>query len=200
MKIYQTLLLAGTVFGLGFTSPALAETLLKTKASADMEDAVKVDTETDVITDKVYNEDGEIVATRTTRTVTDTYKFDTNRNGILDEDEFVSYSYTMIDHDGDGVIDEVEWSDYNTHWYKPVDVKPRNGSFASYDLDGDGYLDAAEYQRAYDADLYRAWDTDKDGIVRMSDYERMTTTYHNLDNSGRYRWVDRDKPTPVPMN
>lgn len=183
MKFYTTMLLAGTVLGLGFSTPALAD------ASANMEGAVKVDTQTDVVTDKIFNNDGEIVATTTTRTITDTYKFDTNQNGILDEDEYVAYSYTMIDHDGDGVIDEVEWHDYTTIWYEPVNVTPRSGSFASFDLNGDGYIDATEYQQAYDVNLYRAWDSNNDGTVRMSDYEAMTRTYYDLDNDGLYEWV-----------
>jgi hypothetical protein len=189
MKIYQTLLLGGTILGLGMVGPAMAETSLNASSATNLNNAVKVDTQTDVVTDKVYNNDGEIVATNTTKTVTDTYKFDTNNNGILDEDEYVIHSYTMIDHDGDGMIDDVEWKDYNTHWYGPVGLKPRSESFTAYDLNADGYLDGTEYQQAYDADLYRAWDTDKDGVVRTSDYEAMTTTYHDLDNDGLYEWV-----------
>lgn len=183
MKLYTTLLLAGTVFGLGMASPAMAET------AVNLDNAVKVDTQTDVITDKVYNEDGEIVATHTTRTITDTYKFDANQNGILDQDEYVAYSYTMIDHDGDGLIDDVEWDDYTTIWYEPLDVKPRGDSFASFDLNSDSYIDATEYQQAYDANLYQAWDSDNDGTIRMSDYETITRTYHDLDNDGLYDWV-----------
>ena len=192
MRIHTTMLLAGTVLGLGFVSPVLADTSVNTNTSANLDDAVKVDTQTDVVTDKVYNNDGEIVATHTTRTVTDTYKFDANENGILDQNEYVAYSYTMIDHDGDGLIDDVEWNDYTTIWYEPVDVEPDNERFTAYDLDGDGYIDTTEYEQAYDADLYEAWDSDNDGTVRMSDYETITRTYHDLDNDGLYDWVTVD--------
>ncbi len=192
MRLYQTMLLAGTILGLGMASPAHADTAVNAGANVNLDNAVKVDTQTDVVTDKVYNNDGEIVATNTTKTVTDTYKFDANNNGILDQDEYVTYSYTMIDRDDDGVVDDVEWNDYTKLWYQPVDVKPRADAFVSYDVDGDGYIDATEYKKAYDVNLYNSWDANSDGSVQMSEYQTMTTTYHDLDNDGLYEWVTVD--------
>lgn len=189
MRIYQTLLLTGTALGLGMATPALADTSASTQSSANLDNAVKVDTQTNVETDKVYNDEGEIVATNTTRTTTDIYKFDSNQNGVLDENEYITYSYTMIDHDGDGMIDDVEWNDYTEIWYEPVEIKPDSATFTSYDLDGDGYIDVTEYENAYDVDLYQAWDVNNDGHVRMSEYETITTTYHDLDNDGLYEWA-----------
>lgn len=197
MKTLNTLLLAGTALALA--SPALAETMITTTttpATANAEiiappTAVKVDTKTDVVTDKTYNHEGEVVSTTTTKTTTDTYKFDTNSNGILDEDEYVTYSYHVIDYDRDGRVNNTEWNKYTTFWYEPykVEMDPEVTTFVSYDVDGDGFIDTAEYSKAYDMNIYHAWDMDKSGSVDMVEYKSMTTTYHDLDKDGVYDWV-----------
>ena len=184
MKHMKFLLLAGTVMTLGFANHAQAETQIPP-------DAVKIDTQTQVTTDKQYNNQGEIVATTKTTTTTDYYEFDTNQNELLDPEEYVVYSYEVIDHNKDGKVNNKEWNDYTTIWYEPVDVHrdPETSTFVAYDIDGDGYIDMTEYKNAYDVDLYNAWDKDKSGALDMNEYKSMSTTYHDLDKDGYYEWV-----------
>jgi len=184
----KLLLLAGVAASLTFATTLTAQAATDTSVPPQ---AVKVDTNTDVTTDAKYNANGEVVATETTTTTTDVYQFDTNQNTYMDQDEYVVYSYTKIDHNGDGLVDEIEWNDYTNYWYSPLPIKhdPVKQSFVSYDLNGDGRLDRSEYEKAYDVNIYQSWDSNKDGRVDMSEYQTITKTYYDLDNDGIYEWM-----------
>lgn len=186
---FSKLLLAGSCLVLGFSAPAAADLGVSTN------NAVKVDTTTDVSTDKVLNAQGEVVSETTTTTTTDTYVYDTNKDMMMDRDEYVVYSYEVIDYDHDGMIDEGEWRDYTTIWYEPVDVvyDADTHTFVSYDVNGDGFIDATEYRNAYDVDLFTAWDVDSSGTVDATEYQTITTTYRDLDKDGVYDWVNVKK-------
>lgn len=184
------LLLAGVAAGLTFGT-TLSTPSMAAQDTTIPPHAVKVDTQTDVVTDTQFNTKGEVVATETTTTVTDVYQYDTNQNSYMDQDEYVVYSYTKIDHNGDGLVDEIEWNDYTNYWYSPLPVKydPVKQSFKSYDLNGDGRLDRSEYEKAYDVNIYQSWDSNKDGRVDKGEYETVTKTYYDLDNDGIYDWM-----------
>lgn len=186
----KIVLLAGLAAGLTFGT-ALSSSAMAAQDTTIPPHAVKVDTQTDVVTDTQFNTKGEVVSTETTTTVTDVYQYDTNQNSYMDQDEYVVYSYTKIDHNGDGLVDEIEWNDYTTHWYSPFQVKydPVKQSFKSYDLNGDGRLDRSEYEKAYDVNIYQSWDSNKDGRVDKGEYETVTKTYYDLDNDGTYDWM-----------
>lgn len=183
----KTLLIASVIGGLSIgtalSTPAMAETQIPAGA-------VKVETKTDVVTDKEFNPKGEVVVTETTTTITDIYEYDTNKDNFMDEDEYVTYSYTKIDHNGDGLVDEIEWNDYTNYWYSPLPMKhdPVVQKFVSYDLNGDGRLDRDEYEKAYDVKIYSAWDANQDGRVDRAEYETINRTYYDLDSDGIYEW------------
>lgn len=164
MKLSHLTLLAGTVLGLGLAMPAQADNI-KTNTSANMS------ADTDIETTFYY--------------------YDQNNNNRMDQDEYLQYSYTTIDYNDDGYIDETEWNEYTTVWYEPVDLTYDNTQeFASYDADGDGYIEMNEYSEAYDySPMYTAWDVDGDGYIEISEYNTMTTTYIDSDADGVYEWV-----------
>lgn len=188
---FSKLLLAGSCLVLGFSAPAAADLGVSTNAG------VKVDTKTDVTTDKVLNAQGDVVSETTTTTTTKSYRDQITPTMQMDRDAYVVYSYEMIDYDHDGMIDEGEWRDYTTIWYEPVDVvyDTETHTFVSYDVNKDGFIDATEYNNAYDVDLFAAWDADSSGTVDATEYQTITTTYRDLDKDGIYDWVNVKKET-----
>lgn len=191
---FSTLLLAGTCLAIGFTAaPAAADLGVNTTG------AVKVDTQTDVVTDKVLNAEGEVVSQTTTSTTTKTYRDQIVPSMQMNRDQYVVYSYEMIDYDHDGMIDDGEWRDYTTIWYQPYDIHHdhETHTFVSYDVNGDGYIDSTEYNNAYDVDLFTAWDVDNSGTIDAKEYTTVTTTYRDLDKDGVYDWVSVKEDTKV---
>lgn len=116
------------------------------------------------------------------------YGYDTDNDGFLEETEYVGYSYDLIDYDDDDLINESEWSDYTSIWYEPYNDVDYTGTFTSYDLDGDGYIEYSEYETNYDSDLYTAWDIDNDGYIEDYEYNTAANMYVDYDNDGLYEW------------
>ena len=195
---FKTLLLTSTVLVFAAGAPAMADTVnhsSSTTLTTGAQDgvpagAIKVDTDTDVKTNKVYNEDGEIVSTKTTTTTTDTYEYDVNRDQMMDESEYVTYSYSVIDYNNDGIVDDTEWRQYRTIWYQPeqVPVQAETRTFVSYDLNGDGVMDMTEYKSARDLNIYKAWDINHDGVVDVEEYQTITASYDDADKANIYTW------------
>jgi len=115
--------------------------------------------------------------------------YDADNDGYLEMVEYVDYSYDLIDYDNSNTIDRTEWQDYQTVWYDPYTVEyDTDYGFDYYDVDNDGYLEYAEYEEAYDPDLYDAWDEDDDGLIDDDEYETVGTTYVDYDDDGLYEW------------
>ena len=174
MKSLKTLLVATTVLGLGFATTAQADTRINTTTETTL---------------------GTPVANTNVNTATNTdvnttnYFYDKNNNGMMDRDEYVTYSYTTIDYDGDGMIDETEWNDYTTTWYEPIDATYDNTrTFTSYDVNSDGYIETSEYEDAVDYNVYTSWDSNGDGVIDTTEYKTFTTAYADMDTNNRYTW------------
>lgn len=123
--------------------------------------------------------------------VTPTYSYvayDTNRDGRMNEDEFMTYSYNNIDVNSDNLIDENEWNDYTSIWYEPYDIDADTAEFSSYDTDNDGFIEMSEYESSYDSDLYTYWDSDNDGFIETNEYEQVANNYVQVDTNDVYTW------------
>ncbi len=115
--------------------------------------------------------------------------YDVNENTYLDADEYVTYSYDLIDYDNDGIIEATEWDYYTDVWYEPYDFDYDVGyDFDHYDTDGDGFIEVTEYENAWDEEIYRAWDSDNDGIVEMTEYNDVIGAYEPYDTDRLYDW------------
>ncbi len=135
--------------------------------------------------------DSSNTTTTTTTTTTRYYTYDINQDMNMDQNEYVTHSYRLIDYDRDGRVDRTEWNKYTTVFYQPIGLtaEPARVDFVGYDVNGDGFIDTTEYTKAYDVKVYEAWDADRNGVVDAAEYQKVTTTYHDFDNDGIYDWV-----------
>lgn len=190
-------LLAGTALTFGFFAvhgTAGAEDMKQTTTTST---GVNVDAGVaGVTTSKETNtttsvESGNSIETQTT--TTNEYNFtsyDSDKDGMLEEPEYVQYSYKVIDYNQDTKVDQDEWKYYTQVWYQPYEnVKPdTTRTFVTYDVNGDGFIDVAEYQKSYDKNLYTAWDVDHDGMIEPSEYNTTVKSYVVIDKDGHYKW------------
>ena len=118
------------------------------------------------------------------------YTYDTDGDGFIEETEYVQYTYDVIDYDNEDGISTDEWDTYTTVWYEPYDSITYNTErdFEYYDTDGDGVIEAVEYEKAYDNSFFTAWDKDGDGFIEYTEYQTLPTVYENYDTDNVYTW------------
>ncbi len=84
----------------------------------------------------------------------------------LDEDDFYTFTYAIIDVDDDELLTPEEWVYGYDYYYGDYLVD----DFVAYDVDGDGYLEYAEYYDVlYDTDFYATWDIDMDTYLSKAE-------------------------------
>lgn len=118
----------------------------------------------------------------TTQTQTRTYSYDSNQDGFIQPDEFTTYVYTRTDLDGDGYMDDEEWTHTTSRFYRPYeDVDYSNYTY--WDQDKDGRLDDNEVKTLIEkTGLYSKWDTNEDGKVSLTEFE--IGTFNAYDDNG----------------
>ena len=89
-------------------------------------------------------------------------EWDTNGDGALDPQEFVTgfssmATYSGFDADGSGALDQTEWDSGLTEV----------GEYQNMDLNGDGMVDEAEYN----ALLFNRYDQDGTGMLEAAEIE-----------------------------
>ncbi|MDN3687566.1 EF-hand domain-containing protein [Cyclobacterium jeungdonense] len=100
-------------------------------------------------------------------------------NSYLDDEDFYTFNYALIDTDDDDLLTEEEWT-YGYDYYYGDYLKDGYDSFEAYDVDGDGYIEYTEYYDGlYDTDYYVTWDIDKD--TYLSQEELAENVFENWD-------------------
>jgi Ca2+-binding EF-hand superfamily protein len=115
-------------------------------------------------------------------TQTHTYSYDTNKNGMIDPDEFTTYFYSRSDTNGDGYLGDDEWKVSTSKWYRPYkDVNYNNYTF--WDQDKDSKLDANEVKTLVEkTGLYSKWDTNLDKKIDNDEFAK--GTFFAYDDNG----------------
>ena len=115
--------------------------------------------------------------------------YDMNKNNYLEPDEYMTYSYHVIDLNDDDVVTEEEWNSYTTVWYEPLDVeRTKVEAFTSYDVDGDGDIDFTEYSEGPETYVFTSWDADGNGYIDADEYNSVVTEYRTVDENNIYVW------------
>ena len=97
-------------------------------------------------------------------------------NPGLDDEDFFTMTYAILDSDNNKLLVENEWKfgyDYYFNGYVVND-------FWVYDIDGDGYISYAEYMQALsDTDYYMTWDIDRDNY--LDEFELANAVFDTWD-------------------
>jgi hypothetical protein len=138
--------------------------------------------------------------------------WDTNRDSLLDTEEFAagpyhswySSAYDVWDHDGDGFVTDEEFR-ASPQWHADTGVDaPRQwdtdqsgtieedefqaGAFEHWDADRDGLLDQDEFY----AGAYDSWDTDRDGLLSDEEFGAGTAAWRGDSDLGDFGAWDAD--------
>lgn len=181
MKLLTTTILAA---GIAFSAPAFADTIKKTVTTTTTTSA---DADTGLV-DVDANVHAEANAGTTVKK-SGYIAYDKNGNNVLEPDEFTTYSYNVIDYDGDEYITTEEWDTYTTVWYEPeivTDTEVRE--FAKLDANGDGRISLDEYTGNADRHIFTSWDADGNGQIDDDEYKTVVSTYQEIDANGHYNW------------
>ena len=109
----------------------------------------------------------------------------------LDPDEYMTYSYNVIDIDGNKFITDEEYTTYKNVWYKPVTAKDvKAEEFVKLDANADGRIDFDEYNNGTTTTttVFTSWDADGNGYVDDTEYKTVVTEYQTIDTDGIYTW------------
>jgi hypothetical protein len=121
-----------------------------------------------------------------TTTTTTRYYYDdrdANHNGILDSDEFGTFVYSRWDMNGDGFIDDTEWTSNTARWYPPGYTEYK--TYTYWDKNGDGHIDATEFGPVVaETDLYGTWDANADKILESDEYAAKTFSVYDSNSDG----------------
>lgn len=119
-----------------------------------------------------------------TETRSRTYSYDTNGDGIIEQDEFTTYIYKRADTDADGYLADEEWKVTTSSYYRPY--KDLNYNTHTYwDQDKDGRLDNNEMKTLIEkTGLYSKWDTNLDGKVDNAEFVKGTFNSYDDNNDG----------------
>lgn len=117
-------------------------------------------------------------------TQTRTYSYDSNKDGIIQPDEFTTYLYTRSDIDSDGYLGDEEWRVTTSQLYRPYKDVNYN-TYTYWDQDKNGRLDNNEMKTLVEkTGLYSKWDTDLNGKVDNDEFARGTFAAYDDDNNG----------------
>jgi hypothetical protein len=136
--------------------------------------------ETQTVVTKEINADGSATTTTTRYYYSDA---DANNNGILDSNEFPRFVYHRWDLDGDGFIDNTEWSSNTVLWY-PSGTKTYK-TYTAWDKNGDGRLDNTEFDQVVTTtQLYDTWDINSDKVIGDKEYAESTFRIYDTNDDG----------------
>lgn len=107
--------------------------------------------------------------------------WDNTDDNKLDDEDFYTASYSMLNADDNDYIDADEWTFGYDYFYGDY----LYDDYALYDSDGDGYVEYVEYYDSlYDSDYFLSWDVDADGY--LDQYELAYAVFDNWDISENY--------------
>ncbi len=113
-----------------------------------------------------------------------TVRYDRNGDGMLEEDEFKTYTFSRWDTDGDGFLGDEEWNYYTNLWYAQHPQTQRQ-TYVYWDKDKNGKLDASELDTLVsETKLYSIWDTNQDGKVDNEEYAQASFKIYDRNNDG----------------
>ncbi len=102
-------------------------------------------------------------------------------NDYLDDEDFYTFNYKLIDIDNDDLLTLDEWTYGCNYYYGDYLVD----DFDAYDIDGDGFLEYVEYYDVlYDTDYYVAWDIDKDTYLSQAELAENVFERWDLNDTG----------------
>ena len=105
-------------------------------------------------------------------------------SGLIDKNfnqikEFYDYSFTHLDRNKDGNLDNNEWKYGHDNFYGSSGV---SSNFEEYDGDGNANLSQEEYMNSFsDSDYFKSYDTNKDNYIDTN--ELNLRTYQDLDKN-----------------
>lgn len=92
--------------------------------------------------------------------------WDRNDNGRIEEDEYVTAHFSLIDLNRDGVITRNEWESSGRFWLEddyPV-------GFSRWDIDGDERINRDEFARRLDTNtVFQRWDADSSDALNKEE-------------------------------
>lgn len=107
--------------------------------------------------------------------------WDNTDNSGLDDEDFYTYTYDMIDTDDDDLLSSAEW-DIGYDYYYGEYIED---DYEEYDVNDDGYVSYSEYEDSIiDTDLYVDWDVDRDTYLSQDELsESVFNTWDANNNS-----------------
>lgn len=121
---------------------------------------------------------------KSTETRTQTYSYDTNGNGTIEQGEFTTYIYSRADLDHDGFLNDEEWKMNTSQIYRPY----KDTSYKTYtywDQDKNGKLDNNEMKTLVEkTDLYSKWDVNRDGKLSTDEFSKGTFNAYDDNSDG----------------
>lgn len=118
------------------------------------------------------------------------YSFDANHNGMIDNDEVISYVTRYADTNNDGFIESSEFEDGSMKYFYNMmegdDVAQAQAqTYTFWDKDGDKRLDATEIQSMVsNTGVYKKWDTNQDGTINNAEFSRGTFSAYDKNKDG----------------
>lgn len=104
-------------------------------------------------------------------------EWDHDKDGFLDEREFVKSFFELWDRNNDGKVSRSEW---NT---AAEDYGVNAADWSALDPDKDGFLEMVEFDKGIlEIGWYNAWDLDKDKL--LTDREYIFGVYNLWDTNG----------------
>ncbi len=122
---------------------------------------------------------------------TDYYWDDWNNvdDPYLDDEDFYTFTYNIIDVDNDEMLSLDEWTYGYNYYYGDYLLD----DFTAYDIDGDGFVEYTEYTDPfYDTDFFVSWDVDRDTYLSEEElgervFERWDTNDTGLMSRAEFK-------------
>lgn len=107
--------------------------------------------------------------------------WDANDDEFLDNQDFLETNWQLWDETDDDRLNAMEWSTSMREWYGESDY----GSFTDWDENGDGFVDAKEYESTFaNTNLWKGWDTDSDGVLNEDEFGSYIYSVYDNDGDG----------------